>query len=80
MKAEELISKYKKKSASSILKSDNISSSSKNVTTNKPKKKNKKIEVMKLKSKAQGWKFIVCSLFFVKKNFKSWFGKNSEIF
>ncbi|PKC15638.1 hypothetical protein RhiirA5_370502 [Rhizophagus irregularis] len=44
VKAEELISKYKKKSASSILKSDNISSSSKNVTTNKPKKKNKKIE------------------------------------
>ncbi|GBC07236.1 hypothetical protein RclHR1_07320009 [Rhizophagus clarus] len=49
--AEELISKYKKKSAS---KSDNTGSTSKNVTTNKPQKKNKKIEVMKLKSKAQG--------------------------
>jgi len=56
--AEELISKYKKKSTGSTTgeksKSDNTSSSSKSVTTNKPKKKNKMIEVMKLKSKAQG--------------------------
>ncbi|CAG8535605.1 9910_t:CDS:2 [Funneliformis caledonium] len=56
MMAEEMISRYIKKSSSDKFKSDEIvSSSSKSTTiTNKPKKKNKMIEMMKLKSKAQG--------------------------
>ncbi|RIA96015.1 hypothetical protein C1645_859812 [Glomus cerebriforme] len=58
MIAEEIISKYVKKSTSNTTNTsddkDNTSSSSKSATTNKPKKINKKIEVMKLKSKAQG--------------------------